>query len=71
MAGERWCVVVVRAWGEADGLRVRLLRSGDGGDESAVERSADTAGRRLTTWLESLVDGDKVPPADDAGATPQ
>ena len=56
MSDEPWCVVIVRAWGDAGGVRIRLLRCSNEGYESAVELSAEAAGRRLTTWLVRLVD---------------
>lgn len=61
MTDPGWCVVVVRAWREGDGLRVRLIGTGAGSDRTAVEFSAADASRRLRAWLTAMTadDGDE------------
>jgi hypothetical protein len=61
VAAKPWCVVVVRAWVDSEGLRARLLTSGPGGDRVVVVRSADAAGQQLAAWLAALA---AVPPDD-------
>jgi len=53
-----WSVVVVRAWVEAGGLRVRLLHTNDKNDvDQVVVDSADVAAATLLAWLQQLADG--------------
>ncbi|MGH3799787.1 MAG: hypothetical protein ACRDTD_06575 [Pseudonocardiaceae bacterium] len=60
-----WCVIVVRAWREAGGLRARLLRADKDGYTTAVESSAHTAALRLESWLELCDDSDDQERDDD------
>lgn len=48
-----WTVVVIRAWHELDGVRVRLLRRDSFGNEEQEEvvGSADEAGSVVGRWL--------------------
>lgn len=61
----QWCVIVVRAWREADGLRARLLRADRDGYATAIETSAHAAALRLESWLESCGDSDDETGDDD------
>ncbi|MGH9214707.1 MAG: hypothetical protein ACRDZS_00485 [Acidimicrobiales bacterium] len=63
MAAPPWCIVVVRAWLEDEGLRARLLTSWPGGEQAVVVTSADAAGQQLVAWLAALA----ASPAGDAG----
>jgi hypothetical protein len=70
VAAPSWCIVVVRAWLEDEGLRARLLTSGPGGEQAVVVTSADAAGQQLVAWLTALA---ASPPGDVGGdqeATP-
>jgi hypothetical protein len=67
VAAVAWCTVIVRAWRDGDGLKVRLLKIGSSGDEAAVETSVVAASRRLATWL-SVVEQD--PPTSSSDARP-
>lgn len=63
-----WVVIVVRAWRERDGLRIRLLRSGAEDDEGGVVvASAEDAARVLTAWLGDLGGRRGDDGNDDAG----
>lgn len=62
---ESWLVVVARAWVEADGLRVRLLRTDAGPRvQTAVVASAAEASERLRQWLAEFEDEGR---GEDAG----
>lgn len=57
-----WIVVVVRAWPEADHLRVRMLREGPmGTPDVRVAGSAREAAHQLENWLNHLSDDGRPP----------
>ena len=66
MVTRTWCVVVVRAWHDDDGLKIRLLLSGTLGQQAVLATSADAAGQRLTEWLSTM----STDPPSDAGEDP-
>jgi hypothetical protein len=50
-----WITVVVRAWADAGGLRIRLLQADSaGGRDHRAVTSIDQAAATLTTWLQAL-----------------
>jgi hypothetical protein len=58
-----WITIVVRAWADAGGVRIRLLRADSaGGRDHRVVCSIDQAAATLTTWLQAL-DGHHDQPA--------
>ncbi|MDP8927629.1 MAG: hypothetical protein M3O70_03385 [Actinomycetota bacterium] len=63
-----WTVVVIRAWRELDGVRVRLLRRDSLGDEEQdmVVASTDEAGSVVGRWLREFA-GER---SGDVAATP-
>jgi hypothetical protein len=55
LASGSWVLVVVRAWLDPSGPRIRLLRtSSDGQDVEAVVDSPESAGAVLAEWLDEL-----------------
>jgi hypothetical protein len=74
-----WVVVVVRAWSDPDGTRIRLLcNDSDGGRAEQTTRSPNQAGLTVEQWLDPLrrdprraddagVDGASLDSADDHG----
>jgi hypothetical protein len=49
---DTWITVVVRAWADAGGLRIRLLRADSlGAREDQVVASVDQAAATLAAWL--------------------
>ena len=54
MATSSWCVVVLRAWRDQDGLKVRLLSSSEAGPASAVETSIQSACERVASYLAAV-----------------
>lgn len=52
-----WSLIVVRAWRDADGFKVRLLQSDrDGRSHEAVAASVADACRVVACWLAALED---------------
>jgi hypothetical protein len=50
-----WITIVVRAWADVGGMRIRLLRvDSAGGRDPRVVASIDQAAATLTTWLRPL-----------------
>jgi hypothetical protein len=50
-----WITIVVRAWTDVGGLRVRLLWADSaGGRDHRMVTSTDQAAATLTTWLQAL-----------------
>lgn len=62
-----WTVIVIRAWRELDGVRVRLLRRDSFGDDEqqVVVGSADEAESVVGRWLRDFA-GER---SDDVSAT--
>jgi hypothetical protein len=51
---DTWITIVVRAWADVGGLRIRLLRADSAGArDDQVVASVDQAAARLTAWLRS------------------
>ena len=51
---DTWVTIVVRAWPDAGGLRIRLLRADSAGArDDQVVASVDQAAARLSAWLRS------------------
>jgi hypothetical protein len=51
MATSTWCVLVVRAWRDRDGLKIRLLCNSEAGHVTAVETSIQAACERVASFL--------------------
>jgi len=50
-----WTLIVVRAWVDVDGLRVRVLGTGSaGGEAQIVVASPEDAARVVRAWLRDL-----------------
>jgi hypothetical protein len=51
-----WLTVLVRAWIDSDGLKIRMLASPDRTAKTVtvVETTPEGASRRLTAWLAAL-----------------
>jgi hypothetical protein len=50
-----WITIVVRAWADVGGTRIRLLRvDSAGGRDHRVVASIDQAAATLTTWLRPM-----------------
>ncbi|HZC99995.1 MAG TPA: hypothetical protein VFA46_07330 [Actinomycetes bacterium] len=55
-----WITIVVRAWADVGGVRIRLLRADSaGGRDHRAVTSIDEAAATVTTWLHTL-DGNRV-----------
>jgi len=53
-----WSVIIVRAWVEAGGPRIRMLHTSDRNDvDHVVVDSSDAAAVTLVAWLQQLADG--------------
>jgi mannose-6-phosphate isomerase-like protein (cupin superfamily) len=61
MATSSWCVLVLRAWRDQDGLRIRLLSSSDTGHATAVVISVQSACEHVASYLVSLTEPDDRP----------
>jgi hypothetical protein len=54
----QWSLIVVRAWVEAEGVRIRLLvTDSTGGEADIVVATADDATSVLGTWVRDLTSG--------------
>jgi hypothetical protein len=52
MSDDTWITIVVRAWPDAGGLRIRLLRADSAGArDDQVVASVDQAAATLAAWL--------------------
>lgn len=67
MVGDRWVVVLVRAWCEGDQFKARLICSDrDGKTEVGTVGSPAEASRQLSNWLERLPSqGPRTSPPDE------
>jgi hypothetical protein len=72
MATSSWCVLIVRAWRDHDGLKIRLLCNSQVGHATAVETSIQAACERVAAFLapvgEPDADGPRIQ-ADDGPMT--
>jgi hypothetical protein len=72
MASSDWCVLVLRAWRDPDGLKIRLLSSSEAGHATAVATSVPAACELVASHLAPLADGPDERErrrADDAAVT--
>jgi len=71
---DTWITIVVRAWADAGGMRIRLLRAdSSGARDDQVVASIDQAAATLTIWLRLATTSQRRPEgrgadADDDGA---
>jgi hypothetical protein len=66
---DTWITIVVRAWAEAGGIRIRLLRAdGSGARDDQVVASVDQAAATLTRWLRPATTGQRRPEGRGADA---
>jgi hypothetical protein len=65
MASSSWCVLVLRAWKDQDGLKIRLLSSSEAGYASAVATSVQSACEQVASHLAPLADEPDVRAAHD------
>ena len=66
---DTWITVVVRAWPDAGGLRIRLLRADStGARDDQVVASVDQAAATLAAWLRPATTGQRRGGRRDADA---
>jgi hypothetical protein len=60
MSDDTWITIVVRAWPDARGLRIRLLRADStGARDDHVVASVDQAAATLAAWLRPATAGQR------------
>ncbi|WP_448004483.1 hypothetical protein [Agromyces bauzanensis] len=72
MTEQAWHTIVVRAWRDRDGLKIRFMAENANrlSTSVAVEATVESATLRFSDWLHSI-DGTSTPPADLATSVGQ
>jgi hypothetical protein len=66
---DTWITIVVRAWADAGGMRIRLLRAdSSGARDDQVVASIDQAAATLTVWLRLATTSQRRPEGRGADA---
>ncbi|MGH2741466.1 MAG: hypothetical protein ACRDN8_03060 [Thermoleophilaceae bacterium] len=57
----RWTLIVLRAWVDTEGMRVRVLGTDSAGEDTQiVVASPEDAARIVNTWLSDLAAGTRL-----------